>query len=169
MKKGELVEYDNNPFSLVAKSLITNFVKKNMEDIARECIKDLVNEYLLESQFNLLMKTKYIPNALKETAEDAAKETAIEEILNELLDRMIRELAPAMFDSQYEEVVQEVESKELEKGLKNHIKRGILSALIDNLASIIIVKAEKEQIADEMLGAKEVSFLDDDDLALKDF
>jgi len=169
MKKGEIVENDTNPFSLVAKSYIMNYVKKHVEGIARESISDIVNEYLLETQFNNLMKIKYVPNRLKETVEDAAKEVAIEDILDEILNRMITELAPAMFESQYEEVVQEVESAELEKGLQNHIRRGILKSLMDSMASIIVMKAEKELIADAMMQDKNlVSYVEDDDLALGD-
>lgn len=168
MRKGEPVEVDLNPFSLASKDILHNYIKKVAEGIAREAINELVNEYLLESQFNQLLKTKYIPKIAAEATNDGIMEVAIEEIIDDKIEDMLRELGPAMIETQYEELVAEATDEELEKGAKNHIRRLILDVLLDNIRAMVIVKAQKEEIADSALRHKNVTYIEDEDLVLKD-
>lgn len=168
LRKGEPVEVDLNPFSLASKDVIHNYVQKVAEGIAREAINELVQEYFMESQLNLLLRIKYIPKLAEEAAHDGIVEAAIEEIIDNKLEDMIRELAPAMIETQYEELVADATNEELEKAAKNHIRRLILDVLLDNIKAMVIIKAQKEEIADSALRHKNLTYIEDDDLVLKD-
>jgi len=139
---------DNNPFSLTAESIIMEFMRKQVEHLARDCVKELVNEYMIESEFIVLMKHKYMPLMIREVAEEAVDECIIESILEGYLDRMIKELVPAMYQSQYEALVDEAEDYELDWAVANHIKRGIMNVLLDAIKDLIIIQNKKEEIAD---------------------
>ncbi len=167
-KKGETLEIDNNPFSLASKDIIHNWVTKNAESIARECVNELVIEYMMEAHMNFLLKNRYIPKLAAEAAEDGINEVAIEEIINDKVDQMVRELAPAMIEVQYEELVQEATDKELDKAAKNHVRRIFLDILLGNLRGMIMDKSEKELIADSALGKDSHDYVDDDGVVFKD-
>lgn len=153
---------------MCSKDVLHNYVTKNSESIARECINELVGEYLMEQQMYFLLKTKYIPNLAREAALDGVHEVAIEEIINDKVDQMIRDVAPAMIDVQYEELVTEATDQELEKAAKNHLRRLILDVLLDNLRTMIVAKSEKEDIADNAIKAKNYNYVNDDDIVLDD-
>ena len=129
-------------------SLITKHIGVAAEHLARESIQEMVGEFLLESQFGLILKNKYIPNLVEDVVHEGVKEFCIESIIEGMVDMMIEELAPAMYEKCYEELLEEAEDKELEKAIDNHIKRDILAALLENLYPMVDERYFKEKLAD---------------------
>lgn len=149
-------------------SLITKHVGVAAEHLARESIKEIVDEYLLESQFGLLLKNKYIPNLVEDVVQEGVKECCIEMIIENMVDAMIEELAPAMYEKCYEELLEEAEDKELEKAIDNHVKRDILSALLENLYPIVADRYIKEQLADSALKHNDADYFNEEEIQFKD-
>ena len=160
---------ETNPFTAYVNSLISNLVATESEHLARQCIQDLVEEYLLESQFNLLMRNKYIPKLVEEVVNEAVKEFCIESILENKVDSMIEELAPAMYERCHDELVEEAEDKELEKAVENHVKRNVMAVLLENLRAMVDDRFYKEQLADSAIREdKQPNYFDDQDVAFGD-
>ena len=154
---------------MASTSLLTNFIVKESQKIAREALKDLVDEYMVESQFIILLKNKYMPPLIQEVVEEAAQESAIESILDDYLERMIAELAPAMIQSQFDLLVEETEESEMDWAVSNHVKRALMSVLMEALRNSIIEKNKKEEIADlEIKKARHMVLDDDDDFVFKE-
>lgn len=104
--------------------------------------KEITEEYIIESHFNLLVKNKFIRTPVIETINEAIDEIIIEDYIEKMIIGLSSELANPLAVHLLDEFQAEHEAEELNKAMDNYNDRGIIEVLMEQLGIMINNRVE---------------------------
>ena len=127
----------NNPLYLLGNSLFTNLMRSECLEIAKQCCKEVSEEYIIESHFNQIVKNKFLQKPIIETINEAIDEIILEDYIDKMVVSLASELANPLAVHLLDEFQAEHEAEELNKALDNYTERGIIEVLMEQLGLLI--------------------------------
>ncbi len=128
---------DNDPLSLVCTSIMGRAIRADCLEIAQESLKELVDEYILETHITRLIKSKYLFKMLHYALREALDEIIIEDFVDGVIEGLIKEVATPTAVHILEGVQSEYEGLELQKATQNYRDRCVIEILIEQLIYLL--------------------------------
>lgn len=162
-KKNQENPQTNDPHWLLSNDLIYSSILPVCKELASQCVGELVNEYIIESQFYSFFKGRLLPSIINDIALDGLDECIIEDLMEKYIVNIMTNISEPLGQLVCEEEYYILENEELDAAFKNHMEREMLSHLLDNAVSLL-GHLNLEFIADQTVKYNRFSEIDKDDL-----
>lgn len=137
----------NNPLALLSHSLLSNLLRKDCLEVVQQSCKEISEEYIMESHFNSLVKSRFLQKPIIETINEALDEIILEDYIEKMVTGLSSELANPLAVHLLDEFQAENEAEELNKAMDNYTERGIIEVLMEQLGLMINKRVENMDTA----------------------
>ena len=123
-------------------------MRKECLIIAKDSIKEVSEEYIIDHHLQQLINTKFLAKALLDASLAAVDEIIIEDSIDNLIDQLLLEFIPPISVHILDEMHMEAEKDELDRGLDNYVFRNVLTILLEQ--TLFMENQKKQKNAQEI-------------------
>lgn len=121
----------SDPVEYCSLDLLSNFIRKECEEVAQDAVLEMTDLYIVESQYITFFRRKLLKDRVHQAMRDAIDELLCEHFVNDAIDKILVGIAEPLALLCAEEEFFERESEEIDKGYEDFINRQLMSVVMD--------------------------------------